>query len=486
MALRPGTQVLVKTSPPPRSSPTDTGAWFVVGQTDAGPLTPTLIRSMDDFIRLFGTRVAFSVLYDAMEVFFREGGSSAWVTRVVGPAAVTASKNLLDSGAGISLVVKALGPGAGSAPNAGNSLKVGVAAGSVGGTFVIQVFDSNNVLLEASPNCVTQQDAITWSAGSSYVAITLGATALVPVVVAAAALTGGADDRNNITDTQWLASLNLMGKDLGPGNVSAPGRTTDVGHTQLLDHARNMNRIGILDYPDTPTAATLITSATNAKTTGNGAYGGGFWPWVIVPGVIAGTFRTVPPSALVAGRTAIVDALYGPDTPAAGELGQSGFAVALSQAGIDATTRDQLNTAGVNVIRNMNIGIRIYGWRSLADPISQPNLLDLSISRYLMGLVARCFNVGEQFVFKPIDGQGHLISAYGGALTALCQADWESGQIYGLVASDAFAVDVGASVNTPTVLAGNELRANVTVRPSPDAELVTIQIVNVPITSDVS
>jgi hypothetical protein len=138
------------------------------------------------------------------------------------------------------------------------------------------------------------------------------------------------------------------------------------------------------------------------------------------------------------------------------------------------------------VIRVLPQGIRIYGWRSLADPVNWPNLLDLSVPRYMMSLVARAFNVGEQFVFKPIDGQGHLLSAYGGALTALCQADWEAGQIYGATAPDAFNVDVGAAVNTPTVLAGNEIRATISVRPSPDAELVTIQIVNVPITGSVS
>jgi hypothetical protein len=491
-ALRPGTQVLIKTVPPPRSAPTDTGVWFVVGQADAGPTTPQLIRSMDDYTRLFAGRVSFSPLFDALEVFFREGGNAAYVGRVVGPAAVTASRNLLDSGAGISLVVKAKGPGAGSDTSHGNSLKVAVVAGSVGGTYQLQILDSNNVVLEQSPNLTTQQDAVTWSSQSVYVDVTIGATALVPAVAAAAALTGGADDRNNMTDAQWLAALNQFVSALGPGNVSAPGRTTDTGHTQLLDHAATHNRTAILDAPDSPTQATLFSSATNAKATGNGQYGSQlFWPWLIVPGgvggVPAGGRRTVPPSALVAGRCAAVDAQFGPDTPAAGELGVSNYAIDLSQPGLDDVTRDTYNASGVNVIRRMGpLGIRVYGWRSLADPISQPNLLDLSVQRYLMSLVARAFNIGEQFVFKPIDGRGHTLSAYGGALTAECQRDWETDQIYGATASDAFAVDVGPSVNTPTVLAAGEIRANVSVRPSPDAELVTVQIINVPITSEVS
>lgn len=489
--LRPGTQVLVKTAPPPRNAPSDTGTWFVAGVTDTGPATvPRLCLSMDDFIRIFGGRYSYSsLMYDAVETFFREGGTRCWVGRTVGPGAVIASKNLLDSGAGVSLVVKALGPGAGGAPNAGNNLKVAVAAGSVGGTYVIQIYDSNSNLLEVSPNLTAQQDAVTWSANSNYVTVALGATALVPAVVAAASLTGGADDRTNITDTQRLAALNLFTKDLGPGQVSIPGQTTDTVHTMLADHTAANNRWALPDAPDTATTATLITSATNAKSTANGDYSHGLcWPWVLIPGVTSGTFRTVAPSAMVAGLTAQTDALYGAATPAAGALGESRFAVGLSQVPVTDIVRDQLNTAGVNVIRSMFGGaaIRNYGWRSLSDPVSKPNQVDAGVGRYLMSLTARAFNVGEQYVFAKIDGQGHLLSAYQGALTALCQTDWEAGDIYGLTTRDAFNVDTGPTVNTPTVLANNEIRANIAVRPSPDAELVTIQIVNVPITSEVS
>jgi hypothetical protein len=47
-------------------------------------------------------------------------------------------------------------------------------------------------------------------------------------------------------------------------------------------------------------------------------------------------------------------------------------------------------------------------------------------------------------------------------------------------------VDVGPTVNTPASLANNELRAQVSVRVSPDSELITITIVNVPITEAVA
>jgi phage tail sheath protein FI len=478
---RPGTVVTVQDTPSPRSAPTDTGVWFAAGLSDRGALEPILIRSMNEFIRLLGDRVSYSILYDSLDTFFREGGAACYVSRVVGPSAVQATRNLLDGVPATALVVKANSVGAW-----GNSLKVGVVAGGGGGTYQIKVTDSADVVLEQSPDLTTQQDAVTWSQGSAYVVITIGGGTVPPVVAAPAALSTGTDDRSNITDAHWLAALDRFTMDLGPGNVSAPGQTSDVRHTQLNDHAEANQRPAFLDYPDTPTEATLTTSATNAKSTGSGQYGGGFAPWVKVPGVLAGTTRTVPPSAAAAGAAARVDASHNPNTPAAGLLGVLRYAVGLSQPNWDDPTRERLNNAGVNVIRSMFGGFRIYGWRSLANPVTNPNWLDLSNVRYLMGLAARCRASGESYVFMPIDGFGHTLAQYQGSLTALCQADWVDGQIFGLTATDAFNVDVGSNVNTPETIAANELRAVVSVRPSPDAELVSITIVNVPVTEAVS
>jgi len=479
--MRPGVQIQVLDSAPPRSAPTDTGVWFVVGETEQGRTDmPTLIRSMDDYGRLLGDRVTFGFLYDALEVFFREGGSAAYVGRVVGPAAVKASHNLVDAVPTTSLVVTAIGPG-----DYGNSLKVQVVAGDVSG-YQIHILDSDDNLLENSGDLADQASAVAWSAFSQYVRITLGAASDNPVVAAATALSGGDDDRASITDADWLDALNLFSKDLGPGNVSAPGRTTTTGYTQLTAHAAANNRVAFLDGPDTANAATVETAAANAKGGGDGQYAALFAPWLVVPGIVAGTQRTVPPSALAAGKCAQVDPVYGPGTPAAGVKGVSSFATDTSQPDWDDTTRDTLNTDGVDVIRVLNGAVTIYGWRSLADPINNPDWVPLGTVRYLMGLAARAFSVGQEFVFAPIDGQGHTISAYQGALVALCLADWNAGEIYGQTSSDAFNVDTGPAVNTPTVLAGNELRAVISVRPSPMAELVTIQIVNTPITQAVA
>src|SRR5665213_3432567 len=204
---RPGVVVQLRNTPSLISSPTNTGTAFVAGTSDMGPLGPILVRNLNDFINTYGQRMSYSSLYDWLELYFREGGNQAYISRVVGPGATSGFKNLLDAGAGISLVVTAIGPGAWSA-----NYKVAVAAGVAGGSFVIQIWDTTGlILLEVSPDLFTQNDAIQWSNTTShYVRITLGATALVPAIVASAALSAGTDDRASIVDAQWAAAYALF------------------------------------------------------------------------------------------------------------------------------------------------------------------------------------------------------------------------------------------------------------------------------------
>lgn len=485
MSVRPGYSISLRATPPVQSIPTDTGVWFVVGLTDTGLTVPQYVESMSDFTRIFGPRVSYSSLYDALDLFFREGGRRAYVSRVVGPAAVTASKNLLDAGAGISLVVSALGPGAGSTGAvSGNLLKVAVLAPLVAG-YRIQVLDNSNNVLETSPDLADQQSAVNWSKFSNYVRIALGASALNPAVVAAANLTGGTDDRGNITDTQWQAALDLFTTDLGPGQISAPGRTTDTGHQQLMAHADAKNRVAILDLPDSATSATLLASVAAARTT-LGKRGAAFAPWLVMPGFTTGTTRTVPPSGLVAGKIAQADAEFNPNVPAAGANGIAQYAYDLSQVAWDPATRNSLNAGGVNVIRDMFGTPRIYGWRSMVDPLVEPSWIDFGNSRLYMAIAAEASNIAETYVLAEIDGQGITISAFGGALKGMLIPYYNEGALYGATPDEAFFVDVGTQVNTPARIANNELHAVLSLKMSPFAEYVVIEIVKVGITEAVA
>jgi hypothetical protein len=254
-----------------------------------------------------------------------------------------------------------------------------------------------------------------------------------------------------------------------------PGRATSAAHLATNAHAAANNRIAINDGPDTATVATILTAVGAART--EGKWAGMFGPWVKIPGITSGTTRTVPPSGIVAGLIAKADAIGSPNTPAAGENGQSRFALSLTQSAFVDADREDLNDAGFNVLIVKLGGVRVYGWRSLANPASEPQWVNLANSRLLMEIASLADDIGETFLFSEIDGKGRLTAAFGGALTGMLMPYYDAGSLYGASPNEAFIVDVGPSVNTTTTIANRELRAVIGIRPSPFAEMITIEIV---------
>jgi phage tail sheath protein FI len=329
-------------------------------------------------------------------------------------------------------------------------------------------------VLEDSGDLADQNAAVNWSQFSQYVRITLGATALNPALLAAAALSAGTDDRTNIVDAQWATALALFTADLGPGQVSGPGRTTDVGHTQLTAHALANNRVAIMDGPNTSTVATLQASAVASRS----RFGAMFAPWVVIPGIVIGSTRTVPPCALVAGLIARNDPSLGTNRPSAGNAGVALFASDLSQLGWDDASRQTLNSSGVNVIRDIFGQIRVYGWRSTVDGNADPSWIDFGNSRLYMLLATELDQVGENFVFEEIDGQnGKTIAAFHDALAGVLLEHFTTGELFGSTANEAFLVDTGPVVNSLVNIANLELHADCHVKMSPFAEYVPIRVI---------
>ena len=289
-------------------------------------------------------------------------------------------------------------------------------------------------------------------------------------------------------DPALTSALAAFTKDLGPGQVSAPGRTAGAQHLLLANHARDNNRIAILDAPNTAVVATLTAAATIAGITAEAErYASLFAPFITVPGLTPGTTRTIAPSAIVAGIMARNDAEgVSQNQPSAGVLGESIQASGVAQAFADAD-RTTLNVNGVNLLRLIYGGVRVYGYRTLSDPsnATESNWLNLSNARLFMKIQAELDEVAERFVFREIDGRGLTINEYGGELTGVLLPYWQRGSLYGLTPEEAFRVDVGPTVNTETTIANGELRANVALRTSPFAEEVVLEIVKTRITEAV-
>jgi phage tail sheath protein FI len=475
----PGIQILERVALPSPTAPTDTGVLFLVSPTAQGPSAPRLVQTLDQAFGangIYGPGRGVFGAYDALDIFFREGGSSAYLARVTGTGATAATRTLVDAGAANTLTITANGPG-----TWGNSLTVAVVAGVASGTYALQIALSG-VVVEQSVDLTTVGDAVQWASQSSnYItAAQVGTTAGVPAVVGASALSGG-NDGSAITDTNYVTAIGLFPDTLGPGQIAAPGRTSSTVQLALLAHAAANNRYALIDLTDSSSPSTLA-SATAALAGANARYGMAFAPWIQVQGIATGTTRLVPPSAVAAGLLARTDGLLGPGTPAAGEQGQSATAIGLSQNFTVASDRDTLNTAGVNIFRSMFGGIRLYGFRSLANPSSQQPYLQASQDRYLMGLRARLAAAAEAFAFQKIDGAGHIFTKLQGALNSVLLDDYNADELYGDTPQDAFAVDVSNKVNTSDTVARGEIHAVCAVRVSPYAEHVIIEIAKIPVT----
>lgn len=477
---RPGTLITSRDDAPPRTSPTDTGVWYVAGLTEKGPTDAAQkITSAQQFADVFGAPVSYSVLPDEVAVYFRDGGNTAYVARVVGAAAVAASLLLSDSSAGTSLKVAAKSVG-----DWGNSLQVAVVID--GSDFTLNITDANGVLLETSGTLVDQAAAVAWSATSDYVDVTIpsGASALDPAAITATPLTGGTDDRASITDTDKVAALAKFDRAFGPGQVSISGATTLTAQQALLQHAKDYNRFALLDAPDSAVSTDLTAAAAALRALGELARHGMLWgPWAIVPGSVPGTTVRIPYSAIAAAKIAEVDAKGNPNVPAAGDNGVSRVAIDLG-ASFDDTTRETLNDAGVCIARVLNGQVVSYGFRTLADKSTDPLYWQASNVRLDMAITAEAQAILDSFVFAQLDGT-HLTEAhYGGLLSAMLIAYYNVGALYGTTASEAFAVDID-SVNTPETEADGQLQALITLRRSPFAELVELTIVRKSITEAV-
>jgi phage tail sheath protein FI len=239
-----------------------------------------------------------------------------------------------------------------------------------------------------------------------------------------------------------------------------------------------MNRVAVIDLPDSPLRSTLVAAAVALRGV-PARFAGAFAPWVQVPGITPGTIRTVPYSAVQAGMIARNDVSYSANVAAAGDRGVSSYAIGLSQPSWTEADRQALNDAGVNVAINRFGGIRTYGYRTLVNKDTDSNWISLGNSRLLMQIAALGDEIMETHVFDQIDGQGHLFSVIHSELDAMVQPFYSDGSLFGATPEEAYLIDTSEVVNTPATIAAREIHAVIAVRTSPFGEMVELDLVKV-------
>ena len=495
---RPGVAVSSRASSPPEGAPTDTSVAFIVGEASQGPLTPTAITSLDQFTAVYGPRLASSYLYDAVEAFLREGGSRCYVSRLVdgaaaatgtipGPPAATVTANGPGTYAnGWSLVVAAATRAASTEADESEQVQRPsrlTTPRAAGDPYTAQLLDANDNVLQQSLQLYTTDDLAAWLNSQSYATLT-GYTPGQDLAAETINLTGGDDGTLPVIDDTALAdTLDAIPSELGPGQILAPGKTDPNMQAALLVHASTRNRVALLDGAQGADTPTLIAQASALRGALEDRYGALFAPWATVPGIARGSTRVIPWSPIQAGLIARLDAQTGnANRAAAGEFGQSYFALGLTDSWSDAD-RQTLLYAGVNTARVRYGNVRGYGFRSLSDENGlNGEWVQLNWSRLNMQIVALAEEIGEEYVFSQIDGRGLTISAFGGELAGALKVLYDDGALYGDAPEDAFVVNVSSAVNTPETIADGQLIAVLSVKMSPHAELVEIDIVKVELT----
>lgn len=289
------------------------------------------------------------------------------------------------------------------------------------------------------------------------------------------------------TESDLLALLPLITDDLGPGGISIPGVISATAQLAVAQYCEDTSRVGILDFEDTDVAADLVTAAADITGQPGDWRCAGFAPWDIIPGVVPGSTRVVPPCGRIAGNMARNDGLgFGPDDAAAGALGIAQYAYDLSQPAFSDADRNNLNSNGINVTRLVYGIPRTYGFRSLASQTSKPDWSQFGSSRTIMAVEWALNVVAENFVFSKLDGQGFTLKRWGAALTGAIQPFYTNGDLYGATPQEAFSVGTGPDVNTDQTFASGQLLAKVGLRTSSMAEQVTIMIAKVPITESLA
>ncbi len=497
-----GTIVLSQETPPSVINTNNTANAFMIGFGDWGPAgasgVSVPVTSLAQAAALIGqpnggltanARTATNAtLYDSADVFFREGGANLFISRVLGPNPTRGLLALQNSTGGTAATLNAAYVGPGS-----SAINV-VVANTASTSYVVTLQDTAGNVLNTSPsftNNTTKADLIAWAATTNLVTAASATSTSLPITASATALSAGIDDHGNANLASWTNALNLgFNRGLGPGQVMAPGQTNTALAgiwSALGSHGLNNNRIALLDGTDGNTATQAVAEVTTAALPSAIQGYCGIWAGnLLIPGLVSGTTRNIPPSPVVAALCARADNQGNPNVAAAGTTFPLAYVSGINTAYTGALSGDiaTLNGAGVNVFSNQLQTLQNFGFVSVyALPTNEAIYWQLSHGRLRMAIISQSEVAAQPFQFNQVDGQGQILSAFQGTLQGMLLGFYKTGALYGPTANDAFTVNTGSTINTDASLLAGNLLAILAVRMSPFAQLVTITVNAVPITT---
>jgi hypothetical protein len=487
---RPGVYIRERSLPAPiapNSLSNAVGA--ALGQFASGPESPVLIRSWFEFVRRFG---GYNTSYPAtfgVGQFFRNGGTSLYVRRVLGADADAAAVTIPGATSGTVGTVTAKSKG-----SDGNKLRVKFTAAATANYYTLDVYLEQGVdpdstaddeLVESYSNVVLNDpdssDYIVTVVGeeSEYITVAIADGTIAPSV-ALLPLVGG-DDGTAATDTEFIAALEDFDSITQPLVLFAPEVIKDLGDTDgqlvqeaLISWANTNAGFAVLD---TEPGLTVSQAKDYATALGSSANAAVYYPNIYIPdplGRNSSSRRRVGPAASVAGLYLSTDLQFGPFKSPAGLRSSLAGAVAIERQFTNAEL-DELNSTAfpLNAIRDIpGAGVVVMGARTLKQDGTANRYV--ATRRSLLYIRKRMEEIAQFALFEANDERlwGRLRTSIGVFLNEYRN----QGGLRGDTPDLAFFVKCDAETNPPQAIANGEVNIQVGVALEYPAEFIVITL----------
>lgn len=504
--LHPGVYIEeIERGPKPiEGVPTSTAAFL--GETERGPIWPTLVTSYKDYRRWFGDVFGDSKFMPyAAAGFFENGGKRLYVCRIANDKATTARA--------------AFGP---------NFSAVAAGPGAWGTRVYARILDSSTNKLDRNTNTMVPvgfrlqlayyakpptgtpldwfkdpskppapsysedyDDLVTDEKSPDFYAKRLERNSAIAALERGpnaapgerpqngfAQLTNGVDGGAvGVPDYQGLAvppnrpdPQGLAALELDPfreiSQVYAPGVPFTIAKA-VITHCEIMRyRFAVVDC-EKETSVTGNFEPRNAVA--DSKYASFYYPWLYVSDPLTGAQKVVPPGGHMLGIYARSDNEVGVFKAPANEPVRG--ALELYRDTNDAT-QDIINPRGINAIREFpGRGIRIWGARTLSsDPLHKYT----NVRRYLNFLERSIYENCQWIVFEP--NNERLWARVTDTIRIFLRAQWRTGALLGKVEEQAFTVVCDRTVMTQDDILNGRLVCEIGVSITRPAEFVIFRI----------
>ena len=269
-----------------------------------------------------------------------------------------------------------------------------------------------------------------------------------------------------------------IGRDGGPGArtglkcfdevdeiaiVAAPGQTSPAVQDALLSHCETRkDRFAVLDSPETITGG--VDKLPKPRDSKYGAY---YFPWIQVYDPDKGNIF-VPPSGHIAGVYSRTDSERGVHKAPANEIVRGALGLKYN---VSKGEQDLLNPKGINAIRFMSGGIRIWGARTLS---SDPSWRYINVRRLFIMVESSIERATQWVVFEPNDHR--LWKRVQRTISSFLTLLWRNGALMGVSPEQAFYVKCDEETNPPEVIDAGQLVVEIGLAPVKPAEFVIFRI----------